>query len=236
MADEVTQPVTEAPAQDAGLVAAPAVETPEVVAPSYDPTYVAQLEQAAQALYHENQKFTKYKDRIDRFETDPEFDSFYNESARFYEDGKKRRAPAEEAPSWFKPYAEAIDEFRSDRTSTVKQQQAAQQADMDRFYAEQRQYAHRLQAEHKLTPADVNELGAIADTLANQRGKRVGLEEAFRSVSRFGAGTMETPPPVLRGDAGVGGVPAPSATDMKANMKTADGRRATILSYIKEKS
>lgn len=208
----------------------------EPQAPSYTPEYVAQLEQAANLLYAENQRYGKYKERIERFETDPEFDAFYGQSETFFKDGKTKaqQQQAEEAPAWFKPYATAIDEFRGDRQSTVAQRQAAEQASLDQFYSEQRQYGQRLKAEHKLSDADLVELSAIADTLAARRNKRVGLEEAFRSVSRFGAGTLETPPPVLRGDAGVGGVPAPSPTNVRENMKTADGRRATIKQYLNQ--
>lgn len=233
------QPQDDAPALPLEPTLTEPVASSAPEAPAYTPEYVAQLEAAANHLYTENQKYGKYKDRIDRFETDPEFNSFYDQSATFFEDGKKRASQqqAEEAPSWFKPYATAIDEFRGDRQTTVQRAQAAEQASLDQFYTEQRQYGARLKAEHKLTDADVNELGAIADTLSRSRGnKRVGLEEAFRSVQRFGAGTLQTPPPVLRGDAGVGGVPAPSPVDMKANMKTADGRRATIAHFLKERS
>jgi hypothetical protein len=236
MADEVTPPEVEVPAQDAGALAASAVVDTQPAQVQYTPEQVAQLEAAAMALYQENQKYSKYKDKFERLESDPEYREFVDESTRFYEDGRKRKTQPEEAPSWFKPYAEAIDEFRSDRSSTLAQQRAAQEADLNKFYSEQRGYAQRLKSEHKLTDADVMELSAIADTLAAQRGKRVGLEEAFRSVSRFGAGTLETPPPVLRGNAGVGGVPAPTAPNTKENMRTADGRRATILSYIKQNS
>jgi len=211
---------------------APPVEAP-VAQPAertIDPSYVAQLEAAYRQQQAELNKIAPLADDINWMLED--------ENRR---DGIKRyRKSYEEASRpQYDPAVEPVVEFVKNEMAPVRAyitrqeqaEQARQKAETDRFVADNVAFANRLIAEKKIAPAQVDQLAAYADSLANRYRRNVTIEEAYKDMASFGGGpkTEAAAAPVLRADAGAVGVPGPSQSDTKEWLTNFNGKLVDTL-------
>ncbi len=169
---------------------------------------IEQLVNFSNLAYEELEKLTPYKEKIKRLAEDEEYRKFVESATSHYDQGHKEleQQRAAEIPSWAKPM---LDFVESQKQNMSRQQEA----DQNKFYAEQRAVGDRLQRENSLTPAQISDLAYHADSLATRYQRRVGLEEAYNHMRGFAAPTAHGAPPTvgLRGDASQPGVPGRSS-------------------------
>lgn len=202
------------------LPAAPAPAVEPVAAPLQEPAidreYVANLQRAYAAQQAELNRYGAVKDDIDWMLGDETRLNSVRKYRTAYEEASKPEIHPDLLP--------LLEEVRKEN-APLKAYVTREEANRERAEAATRQtfindniaFAQRLVGEKKITPAQVDELAAIADARAHRLGRNVTIEEAYKSVTGF-SGSQKTEAasaPVLRGDAGEIGVPGPSQTDNK---------------------
>ena len=204
------------PAQPAAPAAA--VEAP-VAQPErqYDAEYVAGLQRMVSQQQAELNRYEPLKDDIAWMTEDETRLAGIRRYRQSYEDALKPEVPPALADLY-----KHIDERTEPSRNWVEQQQreraAREQADRDKFVAENVTYANRLVSEKKIKPDQIDGLAAYADSLAHRWQRNVTIEEAYKTGQSAFGGVPQTEAakaPVLRADDGQGGVPGPSETDSK---------------------
>lgn len=208
--------------QDPELIAAappvaPAapVEAP-VAPPAIDPQYVADLQRAYAAQQAELNRYESVKDDVAwMLEDETRLQGVRRYKSAYEEASKPKRPP--ELEDLYKHIDERTEPSRQYVEQQTKAAAQREQADRDKFIADNVTYAKKLVADKMITPDKIDGLAAYADSLAHRWQRNVTIEEAFKEgrSSFGGVQTEAAKAPVLRADEGAVGVPGPSETDSK---------------------
>jgi hypothetical protein len=191
-----------------------AVETPVAssATPAYDPAYVSQLEVAYNEAQSRLLRYAPIAEEIEWVAADPSRANGLKRYRKAYEESAQ---PAIDPV--FQPVVEAfraeIAPMRAYITRAEEAERRQQAEQRQNFERENIAFAARLQAEHKLSPEQLNQVAAYADAKAGRLRRNVGIEEAYKDMTSFAAPREKSPPPSLRADAGAVGVPGPSTNN-----------------------
>lgn len=217
------------PAIDAGMIGAS--QTPEAqqqpsTSVPYTPEQILELEQYAIAATRRLEELKPYEEDIKRLK-DPEIKEFWNNAVSYYENGKKAAVPAQ--PTAYDD--QAIKEVLSYVRERKQQEVAQQEAEYNRWLAEQRMAELKMRRDYGLTDDQIATLAEVADAENRRTGRRVGFQEAYTRVATGFQRAGSTPPTVgLRGDASLPGVPGPSSVSNDAYLKDFRGSLIASLS------
>jgi Skp family chaperone for outer membrane proteins len=195
--------------QNASTVEAPV--TPESSTPAFDNSaYIAQLEAAYNASQSELQRFNQYREDLEWMAADETRREAARRFRESYDTASKPQIHPELAPI-VETFQREIQPLKEYVTAQQREYNDRQRQETLRFQQENIQYAQRLQAQEKLSSDDIVQLGAFADALASRYRRNVGIEEAWKTMTkRRDSGESSRPAPSLRADAGAIGVPGPS--------------------------
>lgn len=201
------------------------VVSPAAVAPSIDPAEYARMRDELAQWHQFNETASPHADKIQRIINDAEYGDFVDKSYGAYENMRNQsRPPEDETPGWFKPYAQQLDTARESQVRSEKEVQ-------DKWQRDEMDFAARLVAEQPSLKENngIVRVAAFADSMAKVENRRVGIEEAWKTMQGFNP-SAPAPAPSLRADAGAIGIPERAPAD---NSKFAKDFHGEMLSRLK---
>ncbi len=192
--------------------------------PTIDPADYARLQEEVAQARQTFAQLEPHADRINRFLSDEDYRNFTDQSYESYKTMREKAAQPEPIPDNLRPMYEKIENLDSYVGSLKKREQDAQKAEEAKWQQDNIDFANRLAAEHPHLKQgnSLVKVAAFADSMARVEGRRVGIEEAWKTMQGFNP-QPAAPAPSLRADSGAVGIPDRSPRDASRYTKDFHG-------------